>query len=828
MFDADRRSLRSLEGAGALHPGSSGAPGANGHARPSGDTRSHLNTVLPLARCLRAMLMLMLTLIALPAQALDLCQPPRVAPGETIVMQVSGAPPGARVGFVRGTGPGRTCPAGLGGSCFNLSRAVLLGVVPTTADGVATLRAPLPTNLPVGTRFGIQAAIIQPGGRIEATHPFFVTVQDRADLSTACATGNVCADQDADLDGVHDLCDLCADDSSACPAQVTTPPTCSSRAWVGLSRTGDCAELVPPNERADWVARPALLSPTATAEELAFFARLAPELRNLCLLDPGSRGTQPIGKADPDCEIMGGFATPAEVSQELLPWLRGAFLSNSGGPVGAPLSPDAPWVAILDTAAARAPGVAVDPPDQARHGCSMNAFVHDLTCTDPLSCGAQVGTWLALDRDPLAPGGINLTNGGYLGTQSTLAAQILDAVQDWDYAGRPGPLVIHLAVGWEPEYTWRPGSPGTESVGAQAVRLALEYASCEGALVIAAAGNEKGGPVPVSGPMYPAAWGALPPPDCADVGTAREAALLYAVDAVGEDGSLITRARDLATPRLVAWGWQAMADIATWAPSCGIDGAPVTAMTGSSVATAVTVAAAASVWRVDPTLTAAEVMEIVYEGGATPSGPGPAGGWWSAFGPNSPAQVRQVSVCESVNMACAALGWPAGCGAECPEPATCAWDWAPDDVDDIDATGMSLLGPYSCGTSPCAHDTWSSSFSIPWTLSPQPSTDACTECWLNLVGGNNLHLVMNPELPLTRYDAKLILFSAAGTRLGVLDLAALPHGGGVIGDGLAPGELLDVINLPTPPPAATRARLDMRVRWGGSDWSMMSEVPILR
>ncbi|HMV69494.1 MAG TPA: hypothetical protein PKA64_21810, partial [Myxococcota bacterium] len=536
---------------------------------------------------LRTLLLFLLLVVAAPARALDVCQPPRVVPGQRVVFEASGAPPGARVAFIRGDGPGQTCPVGLGGACFNLSHAVLLATIPADAQGNARFDRVLPANLPAGFRFGVQVAV-RVGGRFLLSHPFFAATQLPGDPSTACATGRVCATQDADLDGVNDLCDLCADDSATCPSVVPNPNrTCSARGWVGVSATGNCADLVPSNETALWDVRPTMLRSNATPAEIGWFNRLPPELRGLCSLSPALGASQPAGRADPDCEIMNTFSTPADVSNALLDPLRDAFLTNSGGPVGAVLEPDAPWVAVIDTAVTRAPGIAVDPPDQARHGCSMTALVHDLTCDARGSCGVKVGTWLALDRDPNAPGGVNTVAGGYLGTQATLATRILDAVRDWDLAGRPGPLVIHLAVGWEPEYTWRAGSPGTESVGARTVRLALEYAACQGALIVAAAGNERGGPVPSPGPMYPAAWAANPAPDCAATGTSREAGLLYAVDAVGEDGSLILRSRDMALPRLVAWGWQAMADIQRWAPSCGLQGAPVTALTGTSVATAV-------------------------------------------------------------------------------------------------------------------------------------------------------------------------------------------------------------------------------------------------
>ena len=72
------------------------------------------------------------------------------------------------------------------------------------------------------------------------------------------------------------------------------------------------------------------------------------------------------------------------------------------------------------------------------------------------------------------------------------AAGIVEAVERWrtaDYGSNPTPhLVLNLSAGWEPSYF---GGDGPDMpVRVRAVKTALEYASCHGALIVAAAGND--------------------------------------------------------------------------------------------------------------------------------------------------------------------------------------------------------------------------------------------------------------------------------------------------------------------------------------------------
>ncbi|HMV69017.1 MAG TPA: hypothetical protein PKA64_19370, partial [Myxococcota bacterium] len=94
----------------------------------------------------------MLTLLSIltgPALALDLCEPPALGAGSLFAVQVTDAPPGARVWFVRGDQiGGPTCPAALNGSCVDVTSPRVIGSAIARADGSVELRGAVPAGVP--------------------------------------------------------------------------------------------------------------------------------------------------------------------------------------------------------------------------------------------------------------------------------------------------------------------------------------------------------------------------------------------------------------------------------------------------------------------------------------------------------------------------------------------------------------------------------------------------------------------------------------------------------------------------------------------------------
>lgn len=169
-------------------------------------------------------------------------------------------------------------------------------------------------------------------------------------------------------------------------------------------------------------------------------------------------------------------------------------------------SPHGVQVAVLDTANTLGTGEVVD---KDGHGTAMGAVVKMLGCADAGSCNVDVKYYPALS---FAASGSNLTlpptGSGDKGTAGELAAMIRKATNDWkDH--KQSPLIINLSLGWsgcfeEPD--------GLRSV---TVKNAITYATCHGALVLAAGGNTDvidgcpksaaRGAEPLH--MYPGLWG---------------------------------------------------------------------------------------------------------------------------------------------------------------------------------------------------------------------------------------------------------------------------------------------------------------------------------
>jgi hypothetical protein len=237
-----------------------------------------------------------------------------------------------------------------------------------------------------------------------------------------------------------------------------------------------------------------------------------------------------------------------------------------------------------------------------RHGDTLAHLIEDLVCLPSQSprglraCAAEVTTALAL------PGGT--------GTLSELARAIERAVVTWQSdrhrapSSTPERLLLNLSLGWE-------NAPGIadcaavphrpEAPPARAVRGILTHAARAGALIVAAAGNDSGGPAPRTGLLCPALYQAVP----GDAAGTRS--LVVAVSGVDYRDHPLETARPLGITGIAALGLGGVA----WDPA---DPVPPQ-LTGSSVATAVVSAVSALVWAYQPTWKPNEITEAVYNGG---------------------------------------------------------------------------------------------------------------------------------------------------------------------------------------------------------------------
>lgn len=491
--------------------------------------------------------------------------------------------------------------------------------------------------------------------------------------------------------GIEDLLDPELD--RACPANQ----------WVGY-RLGSapCPVVTAPPSLGTW---------TKTEP----FAGSLPALERYCVYrwEPAMPGTPPETSVFPDtpdirferdCEVVSPHAVLPDGAWQPL---SSAYLEQVDVPsiVGLPYQRTT-RVAIVDTSPNRIGGVSTG---ESRHGESMGAVVDRLTCLDPNGgpCGAELVSALALPRIDTNTYG---QRGGHYGSQVELAIAMFAAVYTWRNAPTwtPGDrLILNLSVGWNEVYG---GTPGDPRLPPRLVYQVAQYASCNGALMIAAAGNRSTDLA--SGPIFPAGWEQASRL-CSNAPSGAYDPLVHAVGGVDGRDSTLAISRVDAQPRLVAPAAQVVLEH----PS--LPGIPTRVASGTSFATAGVSAAAALVWSLRPNLQPHQVMNLVYASSI------PVGGAADFGYDNAQLARRRVSVCRAVTLACT--------GLNCPQLPACENRAAGVDATADFATALEFAYPNLNGeqnaqlgmdaTDPSDFDP----FKEPWVV-PQPGEDPCPLC----------------------------------------------------------------------------------------------------
>lgn len=321
----------------------------------------------------------------------------------------------------------------------------------------------------------------------------------------------------------------------------------------------------------------------------------------------------------PDCEVVATSGGALDVSW---PELQRAFFEQTDrvAPLPAGAAPSTPVrVEIVDSAVTRRAPDGEPSHGRLEHGRAMGLIVRRLGCPSPgAGCRADVASTLALPRIQTPRGVVrDPARGGTFGSFTDLAAAIDDAVTDWQRSAASHRLIINLSLGWEPDHGGDYSTPSQLSAPVRAVWSAIARARCLGAAVVSAAGNRIEGPDAPTGPLYPAAWATKPAPSpsicrALGAGTAAplpaRAPLVFAVGGVEPNDADLGMGRADARTELVAPAAHAVVEDGRTQPT-------TSPHTGTSVAAAVTSAAAAVVWSYRPGLTADEVMDVVYSGG---------------------------------------------------------------------------------------------------------------------------------------------------------------------------------------------------------------------
>ncbi len=350
------------------------------------------------------------------------------------------------------------------------------------------------------------------------------------------------------------------------------------------------------------------------------------------------------GEVAPDCQAVQPQSDP--ITDEIGEDLQSLFHWNASRVDGAALtsaypnaSPATISTAVVDTYPNAQP---TDPTSD--HGPIMASIVEAFACPPGMGCTVNVEPWLGLPRTST---GLDTVNGGYIGLQSDLARGIYRAVRDFQSSSAEH-LVINLSVGWEPSLFGGTTAGGPDRPSVDSVHDAIVYARCQGALIIAAAGNANG-MVCNEGALAPGRWEEASAPDFADcqaVGvmnpileTANYAPLVHSVG--GLDGRLdpMPGSREFGMPRLAATATHTVANLPNESH---------VVRTGTSVASAVASGAASMVWAHHPALSPSQVMATLYNTGRD------IGDEVSDYGEanGSGDDVRGVNACGAIKLAC--------------------------------------------------------------------------------------------------------------------------------------------------------------------------------
>lgn len=452
----------------------------------------------------------------------------------------------------------------------------------------------------------------------------------------------------------------------------------------------------------------------------------APDFADL----PTYLGAPPASWLDPDCMSVAAM-TPSDSAvavAAVTPELEQAFFEQIEAPFALPPAPNggAPVrVAVVDA------WPSVGNVGTFEHGFGMAAIARRIACggASGAPCFMTVSPHLALDL--VEPSVRNPVNGGFFGYQGRLARMIAEAVLARAALAPDDKLILNLSLGWDGRFT--AGPDGLISEASIAVRTALEYAACEGALVIAAAGNAGSGPAPGAGPVFPAAWEQRLAPSCAGP-TPRP--LVYAVGGVNGRDLPLASVRPGARPVLAAPAFVVPGVMDNLGPDPVITGP----FTGSSVAAAVASGIAASVWHRSPGLRADEVIGLLRANAVSSTTPAD----FCLTAPCGP--VQRLSLCRSLE---AAIGGPLAC-TKIPFGAGHDATWSAADRATVEALStasydgtdlVTLDSPPICsvgiyiplggtgvpGPYPCPSETLPNSIVAP-TVGPQPPPDPCPAC----------------------------------------------------------------------------------------------------
>jgi hypothetical protein len=400
---------------------------------------------------------------------------------------------------------------------------------------------------------------------------------------------------------------------------------------------------------------------------------LPPELRKFCMFTyvadsaPREGDYEPffalmaewkqIAEFGPDC--MGMAAAGGMNGGNVRQTLRMAMLDNIQMPPTLPTcaGSSCPEVVVVDTQVGRFTN-----PDSylSDHG----GLVAGITKAIQGQGGREITYENAFPGSDGETSVLHWDTGGDTGSMATLALALFKST--WEFragvvglnnAQVPVRSIVNISLGYLRELSL--GYPDTAP--AKALHAALQYASCSGQLVIASAGNNTDERCPdnQTGALAPAIFETEAAPTNAQCATLefslphdyasayprvpKDSAiynpLVFAVGGVDGQDLPLPNTRKGGQPRLVAYASNSLG-VDAW-----FDPARV-AMTGTSAAAAAVTGVASSLWGLDPELSGAELMSVIYEAGY-PTGD------FSDFQLGDSQPIHRLAYCPALAALCA-------------------------------------------------------------------------------------------------------------------------------------------------------------------------------
>lgn len=462
--------------------------------------------------------------------------------------------------------------------------------------------------------------------------------------------------------------------------------------------------------------------------------------------------------AQPDRMALSASANDLEATV----WkpLAATFKSETGAEAAlGSLGPPSVRLTFLDSQPS-GDGVPGAPPTGSQHGYTLMHLAKELACRAPDRCAARIASRRALGyanftpkfdpEKPLPPFQARDDQGGDVGTVSDLGTAILIEVLDWRHAGSPGHLILNLSLGWDGELfkDLEVSSASKLRPDVLYVYRAMRFAARNGVLLIAAAGNQRGGTPGSNWPLLPAAW-EMRRPAWSPLFHWRR--LVYSVGGVDWQGLPLPNSRNGGHPRRVAYGDHAVADRG--------QNQPTAIYTGSSVSAAVVSSIAAVVWHLRPELRPDQVMRLIDRSGETHPMRADFYPWrtvWPLYLLIPPPRLSQVSLCKAVERACGPGG--ARCPTVAPAPGSCRLAHRPSQLnglppppttpafvaESLPPSSIAMCGPRKqffrpdpdpepglglTGARICPSAQFGSVTSQRWTF-PQPDAVPCSGCSL--------------------------------------------------------------------------------------------------